>query len=211
MSAVLFITHSQGGVFVSKLKERSVFVNIAVGLLYAVLGAVIMLIPAITTVVLFRILGVFILIHGIFKLTAYFMRDPYSLLHRFDLALGVFYATTGIIFIMNPRQTVTWLAFLVGVFILLGGLVTLQTSYDGFRYGLRYWYLSFISALVTVLFALFLMFAPTKSASFVTSLIGIALILSGIEKIIIAIVSLINRRKGNDPQEPIEVDFTDVK
>lgn len=194
-----------------KLKERSVFANIAVGILYAVLGAVIILYPAMTTVVLFRILGVFILIHGIFKIAAYVMRDPYSILHRFDLALGIFFITVGFIFIISPMQTLSWLAFIVGGFVLLNGLVTLQTSCDGFRFGLKYWYFSFISALITVLCALFLMFAPARSANFITTLIGISLILSGIEKTVIAIVTLINKKKGSDPKDPIEVDFTDVK
>ncbi len=195
----------------SKIKERSVFGNIAVGILYAVLGAVIILHPTFTAVSLFRILGIFILIHGIFKITAYIARDPYSLLHRFDLALGIFSITTGFIFIVNPMQTLSWLSFIVGVFVLLNGLVTLQTSCDGFRFGLRYWYLSFISALLTVLFALFLMFAPTRSANLVTTLIGISLILSGIEKTVIAVVTLINKKKGTGSKDPIEVDFTDIK
>lgn len=195
----------------NKLKERSVFVNIAVGILYAALGAVIILYPEITTAVLFRLIGIFILVHGVIKIAAYFMRDPYGFLHRFDLALGIFFITTGLIFVINPMQTVSWLSFIVGAFVLLNGLVTLQTSYDGFRFGLRYWYFSFFSALITVLFALFLMFAPIRSASFVTVLIGISLVLSGIEKTVIAVVSLINRKKGNDPKDPIEVDFTDVK
>ena len=59
--------------------------------------------------------------------------------------------------------------------------------------------------------ALFLMFAPARSASFITTLIGISLILSGIEKTVIAIVTIINRKKGSNPKDPIEVDFTDVK
>lgn len=194
----------------SKLKERTVFVNIAMGILYAILGTAIVLYPTVTTAVLFRVLGIFILVHGIFKLAAYFARDPYGLLHRFDLVLGIFFIVVGSVFVINPMQTVSWLAFVVGGFVLLNGLVTLQTSYDGFRFGLRYWYLSFISALVTVFCALFLMFAPIRSANFVTVLIGISLILSGIEKTVIAIVTLINRKKGNGPKDPIEVDFTDI-
>ncbi len=94
--------------------------------------------------------GSFAILLGAAKIFGYFTNDLYRIAFQFDLAMGGLVSIAGILLLALPDLLVPHLAAAVAVYVLLDGLVRLQTAIDAYRFGMHKWYLLLLGALVLI-------------------------------------------------------------
>ena len=123
-------------------------------------------------------------VFGVSKIVGYFFNVSYHIGFQFDLALGLFALLFGILFLTHPGAilSITWV--LVGIYEIVESVFKIQTAMDARHYQLSGWGLLLFSAIVYLLFGIFLTFNPAKGGSLFVQIMGISLIFAGIENII---------------------------
>jgi len=128
--------------------------------------------------------GIVCLLIGAAKMVGYFSNDMYRLAFQFDFAIGIFAAVLGILIFIGPSSIVTVLPLILGAYILLDGVLKIQTGLDARRFGMSRWALILITAIVVCLAGIApIVLSYTRLAPFVGTLIGIAFIIDGCENI----------------------------
>ena len=135
-------------------------------LLLGIFGTVLLIWPNTSMNVICTLLGVLMVVFGVSKIVGYFFNVSYHIGFQFDLALGLFALLFGILFLTHPGAilSITWV--------------------DARHYQLSGWGLLLFSAIVYLLFGIFLTFNPAKGGSLFVQVMGISLIFAGIENII---------------------------
>ena len=113
---------------------------IVVSVLFCIAGILFIALPEISTKIVGIEIGIAAIVFGIVKLIGYFSKDLYRLAFQFDLALGIFTVLIGIVFLLHPQWLISAIPFFVGIFVLVNGLFTFQTSLDSKRFGMKYWW-----------------------------------------------------------------------
>ena len=146
-------------------------------LLLGIFGTVLLIWPNTSMNVICTLLGVLMVVFGVSKIVGYFFNVSYHIGFQFDLALGLFALLFGILFLTHPGAilSITWV---------LVGIYEIQTAMDARHYQLSGWGLLLFSAIVYLLFGIFLTFNPAKGGSLFVQVMGISLIFAGIENII---------------------------
>lgn len=78
-----------------------------ISVLFCALGAVLILYPELSAVLLCRSLGVLLGVYGVIKLIGYFSKDLYRLAFQFDLAWGILFVALGVILAVRPYSTLS--------------------------------------------------------------------------------------------------------
>ena len=153
-------------------------------LLLGILGTVLLIWPNTSMNVICTLLGVLMVVFGVSKIVGYFFNVSYHIGFQFDLALGLFALLFGILFLTHPGAilSITWV--LVGIYEIVESVFKIQTAMDARHYQLSGWGLLLFSAIVYLLFGIFLTFNPAKGGSLFVQVMGISLIFAGIENII---------------------------
>ena len=153
-------------------------------LLLGIFGTVLLIWPNTSMNVICTLLGVLMVVFGVSKIVGYFFNVSYHIGFQFDLALGLFALLFGILFLTHPGAilSITWV--LVGIYEIVESVFKIQTAMDARHYQLSGWALLLFSAIVYLLFGIFLTFNPAKGGSLFVQVMGISLIFAGIENII---------------------------
>ncbi len=153
-------------------------------LLLCLCGLVLFLWPGTSMSVICNLLGILMLVFGLSKLIGYFFNVSYHLAFQFDLALGLFALLFGILFLVHPGVILSIIWLLVGVYEIVEGVFKMQTALDAGRYHLSGWWFLMLSAVVCVLFGVFLTFNPSKGGALFVQVTGISLLFVGIENMV---------------------------
>ena len=178
---------------------------------YMILSGIFMLVglcltiwPEISIVTFCCVLGGLCVIYGIIRLVGYFSKDQDRLAFQFDLALGIFVLVFGIILLFHPRPIIALLPVVIGLYIAIDSVFKLQTALDAKRFGMPRWWLMLILAIVAGGFGILLVFNPFEGAALFMRLIGITLIIDGIQNLWAAL-ALVKVEKRPDVIEAEEI------
>ena len=178
---------------------------------YMILSGIFMLVglcltiwPEISIVTFCCVLGGLCVIYGIIRLVGYFSKDQFRLAFQFDLALGIFVLVFGIILLFHPRPIIALLPVVIGLYIAIDSVFKLQTALDAKRFGMPRWWLMLILAIVAGGFGILLVFNPFEGAALFMRLIGITLIIDGIQNLWAAL-ALVKVEKRPDVIEAEEI------
>ena len=155
-----------------------------------IMGLIMLLKPSFPLNALCRIIGLVLMICGIFKIYGYFCHDLYSLAFQHDLAFGALAVFVGIIVFAKPAFAVSVINFLAGIIILLDGLIKIQTAVEAKDFGLERWKAIALCAAATCVLGVLLVISPFKSAETVIRLIGVCLIADGALNIFIGLYTI---------------------
>lgn len=165
--------------------RRAKRAHIVLSIILIVVGLLFLLDPALSLRVVCRLVGVLCLLFGAAKLAGYFSRDAYGLAFQFDLGLGLVALVLGILLLLRPEGAASLLQLLVGLFVVVDGILKLQTALDARRFGLPRWWVILLTAAVTAAAGLLLILNPLGGARAMMMLLGAALIAAGIETLIV--------------------------
>lgn len=148
--------------------------------------------------------GIISIVFGIIKLMGYFSNDVYRLAFQFDLAIGIAMMICGIVLIARPRAFIALVPVIIGILVLVDALFKIQTAIDSKRFGLKKWWISLALGIAAGIIGIGLIFKPFEGNKILTILLGITLIVDGIQNLWMVLYTVRSRRAVED--DVIEID-----
>ena len=180
------------------VKSAKIINVISAGLM-SLAGLLLLVIPNLETMVAQRIvLGSLFGLTGAAKIFGYFSNDLYRLAFQFDLAIGIFCILLTLLTELMPEYAFGTLPLIFAAYVSLDGLLKIQTSIDARRFGMKSWIVMLITAVVLFGAGAFAVGAVLVQLLRPNAVVGIALMVDGLENIwITASTVRIRARKKN--------------
>ena len=172
------------------LIKKAKHAYITVSVIMVILGLALVIWPRMSLSVLCYLIGAMLVIGGIVKLTGYFSKDLYRLAFQFDFAFGILSMLLGLVFIIPPEHIISILPIIMGFFVLVDGVLKIQTALDAKIFGLTTWWMIILLAAATCICVLLLIFKPFESAVSIMVLLGITLLIDGIQNLWVGIYTV---------------------
>ena len=118
---------------------------------------------------------------AIARILGYFANDLYRLAFQYDLALGLFCLIFAVLNGMSPDSIREFIPYAVGMYVMMDGLLKVQTAFDAKSFGMKHWIGLLLSSAILSLFGILALIGSTMWDS--QLLMGIALVLDGGENI----------------------------
>ena len=131
--------------------------------------------------------GIVLAIMGIGQVIGYFCADAEEAAGSGKLTKGILFTVLGLFCAFRSEwfiATFPVITILYGVLILVTGVSKFQKAVDMVRVKQKYWFVALISAVLTLLFAILIIFNPFASTAFLWTFIGISLIVEAIMDVI---------------------------
>lgn len=165
------------------VKSAKIINIISAGLMFLA-GLLLLVIPNLENVLAQRILlGVLFGLTGAAKIFGYFSNDLYRLAFQFDFAIGIFCGMLTLVAVLVPANLFDYLPLLISAFVTLDALLKLQMSFDARRFGMKSWVALFVTALVLCGVGGFAVGAVLSELLRYVAIVGIALMVDGLENI----------------------------
>jgi uncharacterized membrane protein HdeD (DUF308 family) len=157
------------------------------GIVVALLGLVLLVAPGASLVFLVWLLGIYLLIAGIFRIVGIFL-DSSS--WGWKLAGAILCLVAGLAILSNPLWSTTvastWLVILVGFLAMLQGAAGLIVAFQGGGWGMG------ALSVLGILFGLFLVINPLMGVATLTFILAIIMLIGGVG----AVVQAFRMRSG---------------
>jgi uncharacterized membrane protein HdeD (DUF308 family) len=145
-----------------------------VGVLSIVAGVIVLFKPGESLPTLAVIVGIFMLVDGIFEIASAFFRGTAN---RGLVALfGVITAIVGVLLIRHPIAGVAAAALLIGLWLITIGVIRFVTAFEEAEH--RFWHA--VAGLVEILAGIVIVSTPGIGFATLAILVGIAFILNGV-------------------------------
>lgn len=164
--------------FISKYSTNSILIS----LFLIIVSLFLIFIPTVSLNVIVITIGIILTANGIFHTISYFSSPKELKMFSFELAMGVISLLVGLVFIFNPGVVNGFLSFIIGVWIILKSITSLQLALNMKTYTDK-WVLSFLLALLTFVLGTVLLFNPF-TASILVMACGIMLLITEVANII---------------------------
>lgn len=161
----------------SKILLGSIILNV----LFLIFGIIIYLNPVITLELTGIILGIYMIIFGIFAIYEFIVRDN-NPLFALNILWGILSILTGLLVIINPFEIIKILTFALGIYLIIISVSKIIDSLNLKKYGYDGWSLMLVIAIILLVFGIFIMINPMASMDLVEAT-GIFIILASILEI----------------------------
>jgi uncharacterized membrane protein HdeD (DUF308 family) len=149
------------------------------GIVVALLGLVLLVAPGASLVFLVQLLGIYLLIAGIFRIIGIFLD---SSLWAWKLAAGILCLIAGLAILTNPLWSTTlastWLVILVGFLAMLQGAAGLIVAFQGGGWGMG------VLSVLGILLGLILVINPLIGVAALTFILAIFMLIGGVGAVI---------------------------
>lgn len=126
--------------------------------------------------------GIFCVI-GIIYLIGYIRRQLMIL----ELVFSIISLVIGVLFLIHPGWVMSFLSIIVGIYILIEGALKVKIAIDARKQQVRGWWVLLVAALISIGISIVLICNPFGISKMFMFLLGLALLLNGIENIIHAV------------------------
>lgn len=158
-------------------KYRTIMIVVAV--LYIIAGLVLIIWPEASRQAICYVLGAALLIYGLYRVAAYFIRTlPMQL--QFGVAIGVACTLAGLVLLFKADFVVTVFGVIVGIILIFDGVFRLQNALDIRRMGGSNFSSLLICALVMLALGVVLLFNPFTAVITATIIGGVSLLIDGV-------------------------------
>ncbi len=155
--------------------------ELATNIVILIVGIILTIWPDATLDVAVNLVGSLVCLFGIVNIIMWFNnKGSYS-----SLFLGILALIIGIFIIVRSDVVISIMPILLGIAILADGITNLKTLYD-VKSDSKSWKALFISAIITTVLGLILIFRPIFIANMITRIGGIIMILCGLEGLFIS-------------------------
>ena len=179
---------------------------IAVSILLAVLGIVLIAWPTFSVNALGVICGILLILFGGVKLVGYFSKDLYRLAFQYDMPFGILLIILGIIMLIHPGNLASFICVVFGLSVLISSLFNIQTALDAKKFGINQWWLRFALSVIAAVWGLILVFRPSEAADVMAVLLGITLLFESAVNIC-TVVTSVKIVKNQHPNVYVEEDY----
>lgn len=124
------------------------FLSILEALAVGVMGILMILYPDTVTKVVFYVIGIFLMVKGIYKVINFFAMHSKTDFYNNDLLYGVIALVFGVLIVVLYERLQEVLGIIIGVWIIYSALVRMNTSIKMHAAGLREWFYVFLFSAV---------------------------------------------------------------
>lgn len=157
------------------LKDMSVS-----SVLISVIGVVLLIMPNLTNRLIVFGIGTVLVVYGIFRVFRYVRREASAAMFDHDLSAGLISAVSGLFMLVYSNVVIGILPFILGLFLIFGGALTIQTAFDVRRFHGTRWNLHLIAGLLFVFFGMTAIRNPFGTAGAMTRFAGACMLVLGI-------------------------------
>jgi uncharacterized membrane protein HdeD (DUF308 family) len=156
------------------------------GIVTLILGVLVVIRPKDTVYAFAILLGIWLFVAGLFRIVMAIADSEDTAGSRWFVAvLGLLSVIIGILFLRHTEETVTTLAFLIGLFWVVGGIIEFFTAYSDYGSPARGWriamgVLAFAAGIVTLV-------VPHLTLNVLAVIMGIWLIIYGVLEIALSL------------------------
>ncbi len=165
-----------------KLNFNKILVgSIILNVLFLLFGVIIYLNSRITIELTGIILGIYLMIFGVYAIYEFIIRDG-NPLFRLNIFWGVLSIIAGLFVIINPFEFVKILTFTLGIYLLIISIRKIIDAFKLKKYEYDGWALMLAIAIILLIFGIFIIINPMASMDLVEAT-GIFIILASILEI----------------------------
>lgn len=163
--------------YINKYSKNSMLISIILIIL-----SLFLIISPTTSLNIFVIgIGVVLAVNGVFHTLSYFSSPKELKMFSFELAIGIICLLAGLVFIFNPSVINTFLSFIVGAWIILNSITSIQLALN-MKASTDKWIVSFVLAVFTFILGIVMIFNPFGASALVMAC-GIVLLISELANI----------------------------
>lgn len=179
----------------------------------AVLGSLLIAFPDKMLSYISLFIGGAFIVCGVFAIINYAIKRNYV----FTLSLGIIAAVSGVIICLAYRQIISVIVFLMGIFLLVGGLVNLVNAFYVSSSMPRVWIVNTVFSVASVALGIVSMTNPFQTQNTLVQFLGIGLLIFAALDLIAYVQMLEIAKKikkkideNRDTNQPVEVDYREV-
>lgn len=129
------------------------------------------------------ILGAILCIIGIIQVVAYIRRSQLIT----ELIFGILGIVLGVLIFAHPAWVMSILSVIIGLYILVEGALKVKIAFDAKKQDAKGWWVLFVAAVISIVISIILIINPFGMSKAFMFVLGLALLLNGIENIIHAV------------------------
>lgn len=183
--------------------SRSKWVYVLASVVFIVIGLMLIFDPAGTGNLLCFIFGGALIAYGAFRIISYFNKNKGEKNVTVDIIIGVIFAIGGLTIIIMHDSILTFIAFVIGIFLVIDGLLKLQTAINAKRAAIPSWWLVLVISLICIVIGACLVFIRSLQGNALWIALGAALLFDGVQNLVSAIYSHIILKKA--PKDSINI------
>lgn len=130
------------------------------------------------------IIGIVLLLVGIFPVVDYFRYRKEGLLAGISLISGIFSIVCGLMFMLNDNMLMILVPVFIGVWMVINGINKLQLAFDIRDREEKSWIVTFVFSIVIMICGAYFIINPINGAQFVTQTLGIIICIYSVLDII---------------------------
>ncbi len=169
--------------------------SIIISILLILLAIVLICNPSQLLNTIMIILGIMVVVDGIWHIISYFNEPVEFKAFSFELLEGIAEIVLGFIFISNPAKVFELIYLLIGIWIIFESIVKLQMSFN-LKDFVENWKIMVIVSILSILLGIFIIAHPFVAANVLYTICGIVLLVTEILNLIEAIYINIKIRKA---------------
>ncbi len=183
--------------------SRSRWVYVLASVVFIVIGFMLIFDPSATGNLLSFIFGGALIAYGAFRVISYFSKNKGEKNVTVDVIIGAVFIIGGLTIVIMHNQILSFIAFIIGVFLVVDGMLKLQTAINAKRAAINSWWLVLIVSLLCILLGCGLVFFRSLQGNALWIALGIALLFDGVQNLISAIYSHVIIKKA--PKDAINI------
>ena len=147
------------------------------------LGAAMILRPDISALAVCYLTGALCIAMGVCEIARYFSIGVIGILFRFDLIVGILSTLAGVLLLAHPTGALTVLPIILGFYIIIDSVFSIQAAIELRRFGLGSWGLNLLLGIVGAVLGVLMILDPFDGAAALMIYMGVSLLLAGVESI----------------------------
>ncbi len=175
--------------------KKTKWIYAALCVLLAVTGGFMTFLPNLSLTVLSTVTGIIFLAFAIVGILSYVFNALRSFSDGLRLVFSIIALVIGVLFVAHPSWLLNFVLKAIGAFIFVSGLNSLSAAVDMKRSNYHRWWISLCVALINLILGAVFVVRSFEIGTFAVRACGIALLVAGISKIALIVISFIQGKK----------------
>ncbi len=176
----------------------------AVSIVYIIVGLIMLLNPDFISHAVNYVIGVLVIIYGVFYTVSVYQKKNSGLYSKFDLLAGIICISFGLFLILNPDMLVSLIPFCTGVVLFMDAISFIINSFTLRKLEYKSWIVNLVVGIIFLTFAIFVMVTAKNISLLLIRFIGAFLIVDALLDFLTVI--RINKRKKIETYQVIEAE-----
>lgn len=155
-----------------KKRKKIWWSSVTSSIILFILGLLLFLKPDTVIHVVALILGIFIIVVGIFALLKYFRAEQKNGMIRFNIIYGGVCIVSGLILALTPSAIASILPIVLGIWMIISSLLKIQYALNMKEAGSTSWIPTFTLAMITLVVGILLVINPWRGAQVILQIVG---------------------------------------